>query len=211
LTYLYDGCIFRTMPRWERLLFWLAYLRGRAPWDTNVTPPELVQTVEGPNGLAPGRALDLGCGTGTNVIYLVRHGWEVVGVDFVDKPIRKARQKADDAGVTAQFFTGDVTRLEKINGLAGSFDLVVDIGCFHSLDSDDWEYYAGGLFERLRPRATYLLYAWGPRSDEKPGRGVSPAQIEAIFGPHLSLERKRQGEERGRPSFWYWFRCISAS
>jgi cyclopropane fatty-acyl-phospholipid synthase-like methyltransferase len=145
------------------------------------------------------------------VIYLARIGWEVVGVDFVDKPIRKARKKAEGAGVTARFFTGDVTRLEKINGLTGPFDLAVDIGCFHSLNSNDWEPYAAGLFAQLRPGATYLLYAWGPRSDAEPGRGVSPSQIETIFAPHLSLERKQEGEERGRPSFWYWFRCVSAS
>ncbi|TEU17501.1 MAG: methyltransferase domain-containing protein, partial [Anaerolineales bacterium] len=61
--------------------FDLRYLLGRPPWDTEVTPPEVVELIEG-EGLSPGRALDLGCGTGTNCIYLVRHGWEVVGVDF---------------------------------------------------------------------------------------------------------------------------------
>jgi SAM-dependent methyltransferase len=195
----------------ERLLFWLAYIRGRTPWDTDVTPPELVQTIEGPDAVPPGRALDLGCGTGTNVLYLARHGWDAVGVDFIGRPIEQARDKAEKAGVSAQFFTGDVTRLEEIDGLVGSFDLALDIGCFHSLASKDREDYAVGLGRRLRPGAMFLLYAWGPREEGAPGRGISSVQVESIFAPHLHLERKQHGEERGRPSTWYWFRYLPES
>src|SRR5438132_11612963 len=63
--------------------FQLAYLVGFKPWDSGVPPPELVEVVEGPQALEPGRALDLGCGTGTNCIYLAEHGWDATGVDFV--------------------------------------------------------------------------------------------------------------------------------
>lgn len=187
-------------------MFWLAYLRGRVPWDTNVTPPELINTVEGPNALPPGRALDLGCGTGTNVIYLAKQGWEAIGVDFVDRAIREAREKAQEAGVDARFYAGDVTRLEAISGLTGTFDLALDIGCFHSLQPDGHKRYANGLVDRLRLGATYLLYAWGPRQGGSRGRGVTPAEVKAIFTPHLQVLRVQQGEERGRPSVWYWLR-----
>ena len=61
-------------------LWWnLVYRFGKTPWDTGITPPELRAVVES-GQVPPGRALDLGCGTGTNVIYLARHGLEVVGV-----------------------------------------------------------------------------------------------------------------------------------
>jgi SAM-dependent methyltransferase len=193
------------MPKWERILFWLAYVRQHTPWDTNVTPPELVRTIEGPDRLPPGRALDLGCGTGTNVIYLAQQGWEAVGVDFVSKAVQEARKKAEAAGVTARFFAGDVTRLADIKGLGGSFDLVVDIGCLHSLKLADREPYAAGLIERLRPGATYILYAWGPRSGGEPRRAILPDQVAGLFAPHLCLLRTQSGEERGRPSNWYWF------
>jgi cyclopropane fatty-acyl-phospholipid synthase-like methyltransferase len=193
------------MLKWERVLFWLAYVRQHTPWDTNITPPELVRTIEGPNHLAPGRALDLGCGTGTNVIYLAQHGWDAVGVDFVSKAVRQARDKARTAGVSVRFFAGDVTRLADIEGLAGRFDLVVDIGCLHSLSPADRKPYAEGLMERMRPGATFILYAWGPRSGAETRRTISPDQVSELFAPRLQLLRTQKGEERGRPSNWYWF------
>ena len=74
----------------RRILFGLAYLTGNTPWDTGVTPPEVIRLVQS-GELMPGRAVDLGCGTGLNAIYLVRHGWEVTGVDGAAAAIRRAR------------------------------------------------------------------------------------------------------------------------
>ena len=192
------------MRRWKRLVFWLAYLHGRTPWDTEVTPPELIQTIEGRDAPEAGRALDLGCGTGTNVIYLARRGWDAFGVDFVDRAIRLARRKAKKAGVQASFVTGDVTQLQQIKELPNSFDLALDIGCFHSLTPDGQRRYAAGLLDRLCPGATFLLYAWEPRKIGGGERGVGSAQVEAAFAPHLRVIKMQAGEERGWPSVWYW-------
>src|SRR3954469_25668507 len=85
------------------------YRAGKAPWDTGVTPPELVDLVEGHEALPPGRALELGCGTGTNATYLARHGWEVVAVDLIDRAVDQAREKAAAAGVTVRLLHGDAT------------------------------------------------------------------------------------------------------
>ncbi len=110
----------------RRMSFNLWYFR-RPPWDTGITPPELMAFVA---SRPSGRALDLGCGTGTNAITLAQYGWQVTGIDFAMKAIRLARRKAIKASVVIDFHVGDVTRLEGITGL---FDLVLDIGCFHSL------------------------------------------------------------------------------
>ena len=91
--------------RWQRRLYERRYRRGTAPWDTGVTPPEVVELIEGDHP-PTGRALDLGCGTGTNVAYLAAHGFEVVGIDFSRPAIERARARL--AGV----FTG--VRAEEI-------------------------------------------------------------------------------------------------
>lgn len=179
----------------RRLRFALMYLSGRPRWDTEITPPELVDFV---GHTAPGRALDLGCGTGTNVVYLARRGWDAIGVDFVPQAIARARRRAAQAGVDgrARLLVADVTRLPD---LGRPFDLALDIGCLHSLPRTKRRDYARGLVARLRPGATYLLYAFCP-----PHRlGVERAEVTALFAPALELESFVEGT--GQPSAWYRF------
>jgi SAM-dependent methyltransferase len=96
--------------RLDSLFYRLAYRFGRPRWDTTEPRPELAGLLQ---GRRPGRALDLGCGTGTDAIYLASHGWEVTGVDFVPEAITTARTRARAAGSTANFVAGDVTRLRQ--------------------------------------------------------------------------------------------------
>lgn len=190
----------------SRLLWNLQYLRGRPPWDTGITPPELVELVEG--GVAPpGRALDIGCGTGTNAVYLAQHGFEVVGTDVAWLAIRKARRKAREAGVAATFYASDATKLGAPGGqLAGeAFDLVLDIGCFHSVASSDRAAYRSMLKRMVRPGGRYLLYAWGPRTLLGRDVGIAPEEMESMLADIFKAVWIRGGEERGSPSFWYLF------
>jgi SAM-dependent methyltransferase len=115
----------------ERILYDLMYRFGSPHWDTSLTSPEVVAVIEGDTAISPGRALDLACGTGTNVIYLSRHGWEAVGVDFSPVAIAQARKRAGGTPGAA-FVEGDVSRLAPLC-LDGPFDFVLDIGCYHGL------------------------------------------------------------------------------
>jgi cyclopropane fatty-acyl-phospholipid synthase-like methyltransferase len=178
----------------QKMFFHLMYWR-KPPWDTGISPPELFAFIE---SHPPGRALDLGCGTGTNVITLSKAGWEVVGVDFVGKAVRKARQKTRSAGVQANFYIDDVTRLDKVNG---SFDLILDIGCFHSLSPNERQAYIKNLDRLLAPQGEYLLYAFIKEYDQE-DRGLGPADLQALNQRFCLLERQ-DGSERGlRPSAW---------
>jgi cyclopropane fatty-acyl-phospholipid synthase-like methyltransferase len=185
--------------------FDLHYLLGQPPWDTEVTPPEVVELIEG-GSLRPGRALDLGCGTGTNCIYLAHHGWEAVGVDFSFLAIRRARRKARRAGVDCQFYRNDVTDLAF---LAEPFDLALDIGCLHSLPLERWEQYAAEVARLVQPGGLYMLYAFTPRPGHSTSRGVAPEEVRSLFTPAFAVEREERGEDPSGPrSAWYWLRRL---
>lgn len=66
------------------------YISGDAPWDVGHPSTELVRIVEQTDELPRGRLLELGCGTGTNAVYLVRNGFDVVGVDIAHEAIDRA-------------------------------------------------------------------------------------------------------------------------
>ena len=168
-----------------------AYRRGASGWDTGITPPELMALLEGPNALEPGRALDLGCGTGTNAITLAQHGWFVTGVDFSSLAISSARRKADwVSGVS--FVEGDVTRLGEL-GVDGPFDLVVDIGCFHSVAPNRREAYAREVARVTRPGGVFLVFAFGPWLRLPGSRRTREREIRRRFERAFDLERVELG------------------
>lgn len=135
------------------LFYRFAYQFGRPHWDTGDPRPELKELAD---RRAPGRALDIGCGTGTNCLYLAGHGWEVVGVDFVPKAIESANAKAERAGLAVRFQVGDVTRLREA-GVRGPFDLLVDVGCYHGIPDSRRGAYAAEAAAAARPGADFLL------------------------------------------------------
>ena len=198
--------------RLDQAFFTLAYWRKRVPWDTGVTPPELVRVVEGQGAdhIAPGRALDLGCGTGTNSLYLARHGWTVTGVDFARPAIAHARAKAaaagDDIASRVRFLQGDVTHLEALH-LSGPFDLVLDMGCFHGVSPEGRGRYAAQVARLTRAGTLLLLYAVGPTQMGPRVVGVDERDVVATFGRDWTLARTEGGKNPdGRVSAWYWLR-----
>jgi SAM-dependent methyltransferase len=165
------------------------------PWDTGISPPELYEFIA---SQPPGRALDLGCGTGTNAITLARSGWQVTGIDFAWRAIKIARRKARTAGVDVDLRVGDVLHLE---GLASRFDLILDIGCFHSLPASGKQIYVENLERCLAPRGYFLMYGFFREPGEK-GPGMLVGDLE-IIAARLILVRREDGIGRGlRPSVW---------
>ncbi len=190
----------------SRLFYWFAYWRGRPPWDTGVSPPELLAIIEGDKALPPGKALDLGCGTGTNSIYLAQHGWDVSAVDFTARALERASEKAARAGVMVKFYRGDVTRLGDLP-LQGPFDLLFDLGCFHSLTPQGRAAYAREVAALSKPGTLLLLYAFVPRKLGGRVVGVTPDEIKAVFEGLFACEQiDWGGDAPGTGSAWYSFR-----
>jgi len=191
---------FHKLPRW--LQFNLRYL-GRPPWDTGISPPELKGIMA---EKAPGRALDLGCGTGTNLLTLAKAGWEVTGVDLALVSVLKARRKFRKSGHSAYIIQGDVSS-ELLTGR--QFELVLDIGCYHNLSPEGRARYRRNLQRWLVPGGSYLVYAHMKRVTQG-FHGVDERDI-LSFSRFLSLNWQRENSERrpdgggGWPSVWARF------
>ena len=113
--------------RWDE-----RYREGTTPWDSGRPSAEL-QRVIGEQGIAPCRVLELGCGSGTNAVWLAEQGFEVTAVDCSSLALEQARQKAAAAGVSVHWMCADVTQLPPFEA---PFPFVFDRGCFHCIRRD---------------------------------------------------------------------------
>jgi len=183
------------------------YRTGRTPWDTGVTPPEVVELIEGPSSVPPARALDLGCGTGTNVRYLAEHGWDATGVDAVPAAIGRATAKL--GGVSnARVVFGDVTELARLD-LAGPFDLVLDIGCFHSIARRRRPAYAAGVASLTGAGSRLFIFAFARGTAFLP-LGVTASEIATRFAPWFEPVGRIRGTTPPGAA-WYLLRRATPS
>jgi SAM-dependent methyltransferase len=177
------------------------YAEGSTPWDTELVPPELHEVVESGLLRPPGVALDLGCGTGTNTLFMAGLGFVAYGIDVAWLALVQARGKAERAGATAYFCQGDVADLDFLPVPAV---FALDMGCLHSLAPADRERYAGSLGRRVQPGGHYLLYGFdeGPAA-EGGAMGFAAGEIAGRFAPWFSLVWRRPSWQGDRPVAWY--------
>ena len=163
------------------LIYQLLYRIGFLPWESGEVPVELRALVEGAGALPVGRALDLGCGTGTHAVYLAARGWHVTAIDNVESALRRARDRAAAREVTVDWVNADVTLLAQL-GLAPGFTLVFDRGCYHGLDGRQRDAYAAAVTDLARPGATLLMWAMAPNRRPFEPAGADVADITRHFG-----------------------------
>ena len=174
-------------------LFRVLYRLGFTPWDGHPLSPTLQGLVEGEDALIAGTALDIGCGTGDNAIYLAKHGWQVTGVDYVDKPLAVARKKAASADVSVDFVKADATQLSSA-GVGSEFGLIVDNGCLHGMNDDDRDAYAREVTALAAPNCRLVIIAFVPgKSFGVPG--ISPEDVARRFADGWTT--LSQGDEAG--------------
>ena len=183
----------------RRLFFEYSYFR-QPPWDTGISPPELFEFIENHQ---PGRAIDIGCGTGTNVITLARAGWQVTGVDFAPRAVRLARRKLKETSVRAEIQVNDATKLK---GIHGPIDLALDLGCFHGITPEGRIRYLQQLERILAPNGFWLLYAFVKPDTDSTSSALTEVDIRQISST-LKLLSRQEGfdDKRGRSSAWFLF------
>ncbi len=155
--------------------------RSVAPWDVDHPQREFVQRL----GQITGDVLDAGCGTGEHSLWLARAGRRVLGIDFTEVAIERARQKQAARGLDATFQVHDVTRLDQLTFATtddGQVDCVIDSGLFHCLDDPGRAAYVSGLAQVVRPGGHVFLMCF---SELEPGsdgpRRVSQPELEQAF------------------------------
>jgi len=186
------------------LLYRIGAARWQRGWDKGVGP-ELVGLVESgrltPSTLPPGRAVDLGCGTGGNALFLAEHGFDAVGVDFSRVAVEQAQRAAERLGLAdrARFVVGDVTA-ERSPGADGPFDLVVAYNTLQDLWGRARPAMAATVRRLSRPGTVVVLWCYYGTKRELPlvsFRGpswvapfvVTPGEEVALFGDDFAMER----------------------
>ena len=165
----------------------LAYAIGFHPWEDLADHPPFADTLlqlvarEEEASQAPyGPALDLGTGSGVWGVRLAARGWEVTGVDNVEKALRRARDRIEEASVGMRLVRGDVTALRE-SGVGDGFRLVLDTGTFHGLRAQHREAMGREVSAVAAPEATVLLDCFAPRWRGPLPRGASRDDVERAF------------------------------
>jgi cyclopropane fatty-acyl-phospholipid synthase-like methyltransferase len=166
---------------------------GQPPWDIGRPQKALIDVAD----QITGSLLDAGCGTGDNALYFAGRGHKVTGIDFLAEPIKRAKQKAVERGLTATFLVMDALT---IKDWSESFDSVIDSGLLHVFSDDDRRRYVDGLASVLKPGGKLFLLCF---SDDEPGeqgpRRVSRKEIEAAFAEGWAVESIEASRFEVRP------------
>jgi SAM-dependent methyltransferase len=165
------------------------YVDGQAPWDSGVPSKELIRVLD-EEAITPDRAAELGCGTGTNAVYLASRGFDVTAYDLSPTALAAARKKAAEAGATVNFVEADLCRytLEVL-----PFDFVFDRGCYHAARQIDQPGFIKTLQRLTRPGTRLLMLAGNANEKVEPGPPtVTAAEICSELEPLFEIQFLRE-------------------
>ena len=185
-----------------------SYRDGNLPWDTGRTSSEL-QRVFSRNTIQPCRTLELGCGTGTNSVWLAQQGFEVTGIDVAPLAVEQANKRAQAAGVQVHFVVADVLQLPDLDG---PFAFFFDRGCYHAVRRSAPQQYAPAVARQLASGGRGLILAGNAREPHDPGPPVvTEEQIRDELGVAfqiLDLHEFRFDEAPGVPERFLGWSCL---
>jgi SAM-dependent methyltransferase len=166
-------------PHWEE-----HYRSGMPPWDTGRPSSELIRVVEEERVTAC-RAVELGCGTGTNAVWLAERGFEVTAVDLVPLAIQQAIERAAKAGVKVRFLSLDLLELPD---LGEPFDFLFDRGCYHAVRRENATGYLDAVDRLLKSGARGLILTGNAKEPHDPGPPVvSEEELRSELGSRFEI------------------------
>jgi len=142
-----------TKTHWEE-----RYQEGKdsLPWDSGSPAAELVEYFTSLTEL-PKRVLEIGCGTGTNAIWMAQQGVTVVATEFSPTALESAKNKASKAGVNVEFLLSDI--VEKAAKPDTKFDFVFDRGVYHVMAPEHREVFIDRVATALNAHGYWLCLA----------------------------------------------------
>ncbi len=157
-------------PNWDE-----RYIKNDLPWDTGRHDASLEDTVSD-YGIKPCATLEIGCGTGTNAIWLAEQGFDVTAIDVSPVAIERAQEKAAACDSSVNFSVLNIMADPK-PVLDASFKFVFDRGCFHSFDDiAERKVYAELVWEHLDDQGLWLSLIG---STDGPDRELGPPRLSA--------------------------------
>jgi ubiquinone/menaquinone biosynthesis C-methylase UbiE len=164
------------------------YQAGDTPWDTGHPSTELIRTIQ-EEGIQPSRALELGCGTGTNAIWLAQQGFDVTAVDLSPLAIEQARHKTASAKVNVQLLQADAFNLPPM----GPFPFFFDRGCYHVVRRVDVDKFLASVQRVTQPGTIGLVLTGNAKEKHEPGPPVvSEQEIGQELGRLFEIVRLRE-------------------
>jgi SAM-dependent methyltransferase len=168
------------LAHWEE-----SYRSGDIPWDTGRPSSELVRVVADEK-ITPSPALEVGCGTGTNAVWLAQRGFDVTAVDLSPRALERARERAQKAGVRVRFVAAD---LLDPPALGGPYSFFFDRGCYHAVRRTDVGRYLRTLEQATASGSVGLVLAGNAREPHDPGPPVvTEEDIRAELGRSFIIE-----------------------
>jgi SAM-dependent methyltransferase len=149
------------------------YETKSTPWDSGEPSRELGRVLE-QGQVRPCRMLELGCGSGTNAVFLAQKGFDVTAFDLAPLAIEQAKARAARANVKVRFDVGDVLRLPD---LGKPFDFVFDRGVYHHLRTVDLFGFLQTLHRVTEHGGLYLTLAGNANEVRPPEAPEGPPQV----------------------------------
>ncbi|MGA7924016.1 MAG: class I SAM-dependent methyltransferase [Thermoplasmata archaeon] len=183
---------------WAQMYATIPY--ARLPWYSPLPGRWLVEAVSQGWVRPPGPILDIGCGAGSNALWLSHHGFRVTGLDLAPIAIAVAKRRASKTKSSAVFAQGSILSVPYRDA---AFWSAIDSGCFHSLPIADRMRYASEVARLVRPDG-HLLVTWIAREETGeygPPHRPSLDEVVSVLESFFVFERTEFADNRS-PRAW---------
>lgn len=179
-------------------------------WVAGTANPELVNLVY-TNKIKPNsKILEVGCGIGSESVFLAVRGMNVTALDISESAISKAKELANVYDTKVNWKVGNILTDDDLDE---KFDVITDQGCFHHLSDEERVRYEEKIVKLLKPKGMFILRCF---SDKIPGgpqpRRISSDELIDTFHKDFKLDRLEHvlsfsTQKRKFPLGWFSLWC----